>query len=85
VLVEFRLIDGNGNQIGTTFIRTFLGYDFQAFSPFAEAGRPYPDYSYDNVFVRIKPVSGSGKVMCFGASANNTTNDPAAHLAVLND
>jgi hypothetical protein len=85
VLVEFRLIDGNGNQIGTTFTRTFAGYDFQAFSPFAEAGRPYPDYSYDNVFVRIKPVSGSGKVMCFGASANNTTNDPAAHLAVLND
>jgi len=85
VVVEFLLMDGDGHQIGSIFTRTLAGYDFLAFSPFTEAGRPYPNYSYDNVFIRIKPVSGSGKVICFGASANNTTNDPAAHMAVLND
>ncbi len=83
--VEFRLIDGNGNLIGSSFTKTFVGYDYQWVYPFDEAGRPYPAYEYDDVFIRITPVSGSGKIMCFGASANNITNDPAAHVAVQND
>jgi len=34
------------------------------------------------VVLWITPTSGSGKVMVFGASANNTSNDPAAHIGV---
>ena len=84
VTVELKLLDAVNTQIGTMISKTVNGYGFSAFSPFNDAGRPYPTYSYDNVIVRVQPVSGSGKVFCFGASANNATNDPAAHLAVQN-
>jgi C1A family cysteine protease len=80
--VEFRLLNSSGNLIGSAFTKTFVGYDFKAFSPFNEAGIPYPTYSCDNVFLLINPISGTGKLMCFGASANNITNDPAAHITV---
>ena len=83
VTVEFTLLNNSGATIGTPFTRTFVGYDFQAFSPFNEAGVPYPANSNDNVILRVRPTSGTGQVVCFGASANNTSNDPAAHLAVL--
>ena len=85
VTVEYRLIDANGNLIGSTFTKSYAGYGFQSFFPFNEAGRPYPAYSYDNMFIQITPTSGSGKIMCFGASANNNTNDPAAHLGVIKE
>lgn len=81
VTVRFQLIDPAGNSIGSTFYKTLVGYDFRAFSPFTEAGVPYPSYSYDQAFLLVNPVSGAGKVMCFGASANNLSNDPAAHIA----
>jgi Abnormal spindle-like microcephaly-assoc'd, ASPM-SPD-2-Hydin/Beta-propeller repeat len=82
VTLELKLIDATGSQIGSTITRTLLGYDFQSFSPFNQAGVPYPANSYDNVVLWITPTSGSGKVMVFGASANNTSNDPAAHIGV---
>jgi len=82
VTVEFRLLDANGSTIGSPFTRTFAGYDFQSFSPFNQAVVPYPSSSYDNVVLWITPTSGSGKVMVFGASANNTSNDPVAHIGV---
>ena len=82
VIVDFRLYDGEGYLIGSVFTKTFLGYDFKAFSPFNEAGIPYPNASYDNVILVVSPTSGTGQIICFGASANNTSNDPAAHIAV---
>jgi C1A family cysteine protease len=82
VTVEFRLFDGSGATIGSAFAKTFVGYDFKAFSPFTEAGRSYPTYAYDNTRLVVTPTSGSGRLICFGASANNTSNDPAAHVAV---
>jgi hypothetical protein len=82
VTVEFRLLDGNGTTIGSTFSKTLVAYDFQSFSPFNQAGVPYPTYSYDNAVLWITPTSGSGKVMVYGATANNTSNDPAAHIGV---
>jgi len=82
VTVQFALYDGNGALIGSAFSKTFVGYDFQAFSPFTEAGVPYPSYSYDDVTMVVKPTSGTGILICFGASANNTSNDPAAHIAL---
>jgi hypothetical protein len=82
VTVEFRLYDGNGAQIGSTFSRTFVGYDFQSFNPFTQAGVPYPGSSYDNTILLVVPASGAGTVIGFGASANNTSGDPAAHIVV---
>ena len=82
VTVEFTLLNNSGAQIGVPFSKTFVGYDYQAFLPFNEAGVPYPANSYDNVILRVRPTAGSGQVVCFGASANNASNDPAAHLAV---
>jgi hypothetical protein len=80
--VEFTLLNNSGVTIGTPFSKTFVGYDFQAFLPFTEAGVPYPANAYDNVILLVRPLSGTGKVLCFGASADNASNDPAAHLAV---
>jgi hypothetical protein len=80
--VDFSLIDGDGNVIGSTFTRTITGNEFQAFNPFAQAGVAYPAYSYDNVWLYINPVSGTGEIMCFGTTSNNVSNDPASHVAV---
>ncbi len=82
VTVELRLVESTGSTLGSAFTKAFLGYDYQTFNPFNEAGVPYPTSSYDNVFLRVHPLSGSGRLMCYGATANNNTNDPAAHLAV---
>jgi hypothetical protein len=82
VTVEFALISGSGSQIGSTITHTISGKQFISFNPFVSAGIPYPTYSYDNVWIKITPVSGTGKVICFGATSNNTTNDPAAHTAI---
>ncbi len=82
VTVEFTLLDSSGAQIGSQFSKTLAGYDFQAFNPFIQAGVPYPANSYDNIILRIRPTSGAGEVMCFGASVDNASNDPASHLAV---
>jgi hypothetical protein len=43
---------------------------------------PGPGNSFNNIILRIRPTSGTGEVMCFGASVDNTSNDPASHLAV---
>jgi hypothetical protein len=77
--VLFALFDGNNNLIGM-FIKTFVGYDFQSFNPFVEAG--HPTGTYGNCVMHINATGGLGEIMCFGATSNNTTNDPAAHVAV---
>ena len=82
--IELRLRNAVNDQIGSTITKTLNGYGFTAFSPFNDAGVAYPANSHDNVILEIQPTSGSGKVLCFGASANNATNDPAAHIAVQN-
>jgi hypothetical protein len=82
VTVEFKLIDSYGFQIGSTIILTFVGYDYQPFNPFIAAGQPYPTYSHDNVWLKITPTSGAGIITAIGATANNTTNDPASHVPV---
>jgi hypothetical protein len=82
VTVEFRLVNWGGETIGSTFTKTLVGHDFQSFSPFNQAGVPYPGTSSDVVVLLITPTSGSGKVMVYGATANNTSNDPAAHIGV---
>ena len=82
VTVEFALYDGSGSVLGSPFTKIFIGYDYLSFNPFTEAGVPYPTYSYDNVYLRVRPLFGSGRLVCLGATANNNTNDPATHQAV---
>ena len=82
VTVEFALYNGSGSVLGSPFTKIFIGYDYQSFNPFTEAGVPYPANSYDNVYLRVRPLFGSGRLVCLGATANNHTNDPAAHQAV---
>ena len=72
--MEFRLADSSGAQVGPLMTRTFAGFDYQAFDPFAEAGLPYPGHAYDNMCLYVRPTSGSGRVICFGATANNSSN-----------
>jgi hypothetical protein len=54
--VEYTLLNGNGEQIGSPFSKTLVGYDFQAFSPFVQAGAPYPASSHDNVILKVRPM-----------------------------
>jgi hypothetical protein len=68
--------------VGTAFTKTFAPYEYLTFNPFVEAG--VGAGSYDNYFLLINPTAGGSDVrgiMCFGAIANNTTNDPAALIA----
>jgi len=80
ITVGFLLVASDASTIGSIFYKTFVAYDFQAFYPFTEAG--VPSGSYDNVWLLITPISETGKIYCFGATANNYTNDPASHIAV---
>jgi len=80
--VTFAIIDANNSFAGTAWSRTFVPNEFVSFNPFAQAGVPYPTYSYSNCWLYIQPSSGGGYLYCYGASANNTTNDPAALVAV---
>ncbi len=82
VTVTCRLLDGDGQTIGQAFDRTLVGHDYQAFDPFAAAGAAYPGQSHDNVVLLLSVAAGDGRAMAFGASANNVSNDPAAHIAV---
>jgi hypothetical protein len=81
ITVEYELFDGDGSTIGSTFTKTFSGRQYQAVSVFDEAGVAYPSYSYENVWLKITPTSGSGELMSYGATANNITSDPAVHIA----
>ena len=82
VTVEFSLHGTGGEAIGPAFSRTFAAHDFQSFNPFNESGRSYPTYSYSNAWLRVRVTEGSGRLFVFGASASNSSNDPAAHPAV---
>jgi hypothetical protein len=81
ITVEYELFDGDGSTIGSTFTKTFSGRQYQAVSVFDEAGVAYPSYSYENVWLKITPTSGSGELMSYGATANNITSDPAVHIS----
>lgn len=80
--VEFAIMDANGLIVGSPFLRTFINSDFQSFNPFVEAGVPYPAQSHDNCWLRITPYAGDIFLFCFGSTVNNSTNDPAAHIAM---
>jgi len=83
VTVEFRLINYNNGMVGSAFTKTIAPWDFIAFNPFAEAG--VPSGYYDNVWLWIHPTASGNTakgLICYASSANNVTNDTAAHIAV---
>jgi len=81
-LVNFVIYDADGLIVGSPFSKFFDFDDFQSFNPFVEAGVP-PGEPHDNCWLRItlNGTLGLG-LFCYGATANNYTNDPAAHIAV---
>jgi hypothetical protein len=77
--IQFTLMDGNNNRIGNVFQKDLVPGKFYKFNPFEEAGATG---SYSNVYLLIKNVYGYGSIFAFGATARNSTNDPATHTIV---
>lgn len=83
--VEFEVCTGDNVVLGTPFTKTFNAGAFASFNPFTEAG---VTQAYDNCYLWINPTasgsSGENSIglFCFGSTANNTTNDTAALIAV---
>ena len=75
VTMEVRIIGSNGSQIGSTISLTLAGYEMAGVAGLR-------DYTYSNACVKITVTGGSGRVLASGQSAHNTSNDPAAHIAV---
>jgi hypothetical protein len=68
--------------IGNAFTKTLLPFEYMSFNPFVEAG--IPAGIYDNHWLLIVPTAGGSSIrgiMCYGAIANNISNDPAALIA----
>jgi hypothetical protein len=76
VTVEVKIIGSNGAQLGSTINRTLAGYEQNTIVDEVRA------FTYDNAKVRVEVTAGSGRVIVSGQSANNVSNDPAAHVAV---
>jgi hypothetical protein len=79
-VVQFLVMNDSNSAIGTPFTKTISPRSFTAFNPFAEAG--VSSGSYSNHFLYVNPLSGTGRIFCFGATTHNVTNDPAAHVAI---
>jgi len=84
--VQLTSLDQYGDAVGTPFSKTFAAWTYLSFNPFVVAG--VGSGIYDNCRLYIQPTvsgnSGAGTwgLFCFGSSANNTTNDTCAHIAV---
>ena len=74
--IQFTLKDQNNNTIGNVFAKDFVPGRFYKFNPFTEAGA---NGSYSNAYLIIRNVYGYGPICAFGATAKNSTNDPATH------
>jgi hypothetical protein len=74
--VEGRIIGSNGSQIGSTFTRTLVGHEMVVITTEVRAN------TYSNANVLITVTSGTGTILVTGQTANNITDDPAAHIAV---
>ena len=83
ITATFYVIGSTWYSYGS-FSKTFPANDFKAFDPFVEAGISSSVYvnNWLYVYVTAGPDSTTERgLMCFGAIANNTTNDPTAVLA----
>jgi hypothetical protein len=69
-----------GWYTGNVITKALGDLDYQSFNPFVEAG--IAGNTYDYVNLEVIGDTGSGWVFVFGATTNNTTNDPGAQIAV---
>jgi len=76
VTMEVKIIGSDGTQLGSTINRVLAGYEQNTIVDELRA------FSYDNAKVQVTVTAGSGRVIVSGQSANNASNDPAAHVAV---
>ena len=76
VTVEVRVIGSNGAQIGSTITRTLAVGEMNVITSEVRAN------TYDTACIHVQVTGGDGRVLVSGQTANNTTNDPAAHVAV---
>jgi hypothetical protein len=84
--VQFEIHSDSNVLLGSSFNETFAAWEFKSFNPFVKAG--IGSGTYDNCWLLVN-VTASGNsgtdtrgLLCFGSSANNNTNDTAAHIAV---
>lgn len=81
ISIQFWFFDAAGQLAGSVVSKTLAAGDFQAYDPFSEAGLGSGVYTNHNLVVQVQ--SGAGILYVIGASANNNTNDPAAHTLVI--
>jgi osmotically-inducible protein OsmY len=74
--VDGWIMGADGIQIGSTFTRTLAGHEMSVITTEVRAD------TYSNAYIIISVTSGTGTVLVSGQTANNTSNDPAAHVAV---
>ena len=75
VTAEVQIIGSNGGQVGPTINRTVAPYEMAGVAGLR-------DYTYSNADFWVTVTGGSGRLIVSGQSANNVSNDPAAHVAV---
>jgi hypothetical protein len=76
VTIEGKIVGSDGVQIGSTFARTLAANQAGVISVEVRAN------TYSNGNIMIIVTAGNGRVMAAGFTANNASNDPAAHIAM---
>lgn len=83
--IRVSILSQYGTLIGNPVDKTIAIGQFMSFNPFVEAG--VGSGTYDNCYLYIVALSSDSwgpdtkGVLCFASSANNYTNDTAAHIA----
>lgn len=83
LVAQFIIRNWLGNLIGSPWTETINGLQYKSFDPFSKAGAT--GHYYNNCFLIIYGISGTGAIMAMGATANNNSNDPAYQVAVQLD
>lgn len=84
--ISVNITNQYGSLIGNPIIKTLAIGEFMSFNPFVEAG--LGQGTYDNCFLYISALysdswgTNTRGTFCFASSANNYTNDTAAHIAI---
>jgi hypothetical protein len=76
--VRYELIGDDGSTISSIFLASFQEQSYIAFDLQTVFGLT----DLNNVWLKITPIGGSGRLFSYCSTANRTTNDPAMHPAV---
>jgi hypothetical protein len=81
-VVHFKIVDAQGDQVGSVVEKTLLPLNFVSFNPFAAAGVPSGTYENCHIVIEVT-VGGTGVsgLFCFGSIGNNYSNDTYALIA----